>query len=151
MTLSDKLRLAASARNAEMRSRTNAIDEWRALLLEAARALDLPRNEQTSPEVASIAAQVLAPGFHPSELPLSDLKTMAGSLLTQAPDRTPVAPAPMTPEAERALNDAIRTNQAKPVISRMATIIGIDHGHPDGDKTAISRIPPNIPDEGNEA
>jgi hypothetical protein len=43
----------------------------------------MPRNEKTSAKVAALAAKVLA-GYRPT---LAEAKQLAGSALTQAPDK----------------------------------------------------------------
>ena len=52
-------------------------------------ALIMAKNEKTSKDVASIAAQALR---NPSSITKAQVQKLAGSVLTQAPDRTPPKP-----------------------------------------------------------
>lgn len=156
MTLIERLEAAALMPEGELRSRKNALGEVKALLLLAANALvERPKQERTGPEVAQIAGLVLSPGFHPSDLSLAQLKSMAASLLTQAPDLPPANPVVMdnmTPEAKRALEDAVRTNQAKPIISRAPVetpVVEVPAG-PAGDPPTGATRPPYLADEGKD-
>lgn len=56
----------------------------------------MPRNEKTSKQVAKIAGEVLAAG----KATPKQAKTLAASVLTQAPDKRPASkPAPKAPSA----------------------------------------------------
>jgi len=44
----------------------------------------MPKNEKTSPEMAKLAAKLLR---HPEEATRKQIKSLAGALLTQVPDK----------------------------------------------------------------
>lgn len=116
MRLSEELLLAASISDAEMRSRKNAPKEVRELLRRAAAALDAAEAREASPE---------------------DHTLIPNDKIIEASSLDPVA--------QRALRDAIRDNQAKPIISRAPHTVVEQFV----DDTRI--IPPIIEDtEGNE-
>ena len=53
------------------------------------RIASMGKDEKTSKEIASLAARLLK---NPKEATLSDIRSLSGAVLTQAPDKVPARP-----------------------------------------------------------
>lgn len=121
-TLKSLLRMS----DAELRSRSNAIPELRIAIGALLPALEGVVSEErvTSPEVAKIAGEYMGMEQFQFDalinadrkLMFQDIKSMAASLVSQAPGPDAnQASLPLAEEgAKRAIDDAVRTGQADP-------------------------------------